>query len=137
MKVYLCSRYSRRDEMRLVRTLLQEAGHEVTSRWLDTDWERTDGGSSAAPADYRDMYAQIDMDDVRSADAIITFTEAPGVGGRGGRHVEFGMAAAWDKRLFVVGHRENIFHHLPGVQFFTWETGYQHETIKSILAMMG
>lgn len=40
---------------------------------------------------------------------------------RGGRHVEFGMALAMDKRLVVVGPRENVFHLLPAVeQFDTW-----------------
>lgn len=39
-------------------------------------------------------------------------------GGRGGRHVEFGYAMAKGKRLIVVGHRENLFHEHPAVEFF-------------------
>lgn len=118
MKIYLCARYSRRDELRGVRDSLQRAGHEVTARWLDTEWEGGDGrGSSAAPPEYREEFARKDMEDVRAADCLIAFTEVPGSGGRGGRHVEYGMAVAWKKRLIVVGHRENLFHHLPGVEF--------------------
>ena len=35
---------------------------------------------------------------------------------RGGRHVEFGMALALGKPIFVYGHKENIFHYLPQVE---------------------
>lgn len=117
MKVYLCSRYSRRDQMRAFRATLVEQGHEVTSRWLDTEWDRAEKGSSAAPPEYREKYALIDYEDVQACEVIVAFTEAPGDGGRGGRHVEFGMAVALGKKLLVVGHRENIFHHLPQVNF--------------------
>ena len=119
MKIYLCSRYSRRDEMRSVREELQRLGHTVTSRWLDTEWERKDdSGSAAAPPEYREQYAVVDMDDVLNSDCLIAFTEEPRGGGRGGRHVEFGIALALGKRLIVVGHRENLFYHHPAVEFF-------------------
>jgi hypothetical protein len=119
MKIYLAARYSRRDEMKGVASRLRGMGHIVTSRWLDTDWEITERGSSAAPAAYREQYSRFDMDDVQSADCMISFTEEPRKGdSRGGRHVEFGMAVAWNKDLVVVGHRENLFHHLPGVDFY-------------------
>jgi len=137
MKVYLCSRYSRRDQMRSVRDELVRRGHTVTTRWLETEWANRPDQSSAAPPEYREKYAAIDMDDVRAADVLVAFTEAPGDGSRGGRHVEYGMAAAWGKRLVVVGYRENLFHHLPGVEFFAsqWDMmrtvfpdGEPHET---------
>lgn len=116
MKIYLCSRYSRRDELRGVRDVLTAKGFVVTSRWLDTEWEENDGqGSSAAPPEYRREFAIKDMIDVQVCDAIIAFTEPPRSNGRGGRHVEFGMAAAWGKKLIVIGPEENIFHYLPGV----------------------
>ena len=38
---------------------------------------------------------------------------------RGGRHVEFGIALARSKRLIVVGHRENVFHWLHMVEFYS------------------
>lgn len=58
-----------------------------------------------------------------SADCVISFTEAPrSSANRGGRHVEFGIALANGARVIVVGHRENIFHWLPQIEFFeTWE----------------
>ena len=116
MKIYLCGRYSRREQLCSVCEELQRLGHVVTSRWLDTEWASRPDQSSAAPPEYREKYAVIDMDDVRAADAIVCFTEAPGDGSRGGRHVEYGMAIAWNKRLIIVGPLENLFYHLPNVE---------------------
>lgn len=122
MKIYLCSRYSRRDEMREVRAVLARAGHEVTSRWLDTEWNETEREgqvySSAAPPEYRQQYAVADLEDVAAADCLIAFTEPPRSGGRGGRHVEFGAALALGKRVVAIGFRENLFCHHPAVEFF-------------------
>lgn len=118
MKVFLSSRYSRRVEMTTVADELAKAGHTVVSRWLATEWSNDGEGSSAAPPEYREKYAVIDAEDVRACDTFVAFTEPPNAGGRGGRHVEFGMAVALGKRLIVVGHYENIFHHLPGIAFF-------------------
>jgi hypothetical protein len=122
MKVYLCSRYSRRDELLSVRGELQRLGHTVTSRWLDTEWNETEQEgqvySSAAPPEYREQYAVTDVEDVLAADCLVAFTEQPRSGGRGGRHVEYGIALATGKRLIVVGPRENLFHHHPSVEHF-------------------
>lgn len=124
MKVYLCGRYGRRDEFRELRNILEKNGVLVVSRWLDTDWERKeDGGSSAAPAEYRQEYAEIDMRDVLAADAVVCVTEPPRGGGRGGRHVEFGLALAWGKKLVVVGYRENLFYEHERVAFESLEHG--------------
>lgn len=118
MTIYLAGRFSRRALLCEVRDELRRMGHEVTSRWLDTEWADRPDSSSAAPPEYREKYALIDMQDVRTADTVVNFTEAPGEGSRGGRHVEFGLAVAWRKRLVVIGHRENLFHHLPEVEFY-------------------
>lgn len=119
MKIYLAARFSRRDQLRELAAELHRMGHEVTSRWLDTEWANRPNESSAAPPEYREKYALIDMEDVKAAECVVNFTEAPGDGSRGGRHVEFGLAIAWGKRLIVVGYRENLFHHLPKVEFFS------------------
>lgn len=111
MKIYLASRYSRRQELVAVRDFIQRLGFVVTSRWLDTAWTSRPGGSSAAPPEYRDKYALIDLEDVAEADIVVSFTEPPEqAGGRGGRHVEFGYGLALNKLMIVVGPRENLFH---------------------------
>jgi hypothetical protein len=118
VKIYLCARYGKRDYLLACRAQLELAGHDVTSRWLDTSWEGKGEGSSAAPPEYRQQYAVKDLQDVEECDLLIAFTEPPDQGGRGGRHVELGAAIAWGKRVFVVGHYENIFCHHPRVEFF-------------------
>jgi hypothetical protein len=59
---------------------------------------------------------------------VVSFTEQPRAlnGNRGGRHVEFGLAVALNKRLIVVGYRENLFHWLPQVEFVSsWQEAKQ------------
>jgi hypothetical protein len=117
--VYLASRYSRADEMRGVRDVLTVLGLNVTARWIDYH-----GGQLTAsftpetlnqdPALCGEI-ARADWDDLNAADTVISFT---GNGGKGGRHVEFGMAVALGKRLIVVGPREHVFHTLPAVEHY-------------------
>lgn len=110
IRVYLAGRYERREELRQHIGTLADAGFIVTSRWLmmtDTD----------------ERMAEIDRDDVLWSDALIFFAEEPGNWQRGGRHVEFGMILGWNythgqsrKHIIVVGPKENVFHHLPGIE---------------------
>lgn len=121
MKIYLAARYSRNDEMRDVRDVLTALGHEVTSRWIDQH-----GGSllesivaerlNTGPAECS-KYAEIDVADLMAADTVISFTSAEG-GGKGGRHVELGLALGLAKRVIICGPRENVFHTLPAVEWY-------------------
>ncbi len=123
MRIYLAARYSRREEMRIIAAELETMGHEVTSRWINGSHELTDH-----PAyEDRTRLACEDMQDLYRADVVISFTEQPRAAldnpGRGGRHVEFGLALRNPgQRKIVVGWRENVFHYLPEVEFYeTWE----------------
>ena len=134
MKIYLASRYSRNAEMRGYRDELEAMGHEVTSRWINLHAGSTSYLSAAAltvleksfipeqlsaTPDLCSAYAVADWQDLLRAECVISFT--CGSGGKGGRHVEFGMGLAWKKRMMVVGPRENVFHTLPEVEHFeTW-----------------
>lgn len=127
IKIYLAARYSRNDEMRGVRDVLVGMGFEVTSRWIDLHPDVVGDFSASFTADTLNTepekcapLGQHDLDDINRADWVVSFT---GGGGKGGRHVEFGYAYAREKRLFVVGPRENVFHTLAGVeQFPTWRS---------------
>lgn len=132
MIIYLAARYSRNAEMRERRDFFRRWGYEVTSRWIDRHPD--DDGvpqlqSSFTPEvlattpDVTQPFAEVDLEDLDRADTVISFTEGPrGVGGKGGRHVEFGYAVAAGKQLVLVGPREHVFHTLPRVkQFDTWE----------------
>ena len=118
MKVYLAAQYARRDELRQYRLALTSLGVTVTSRWLD---ERNPLNTNMGD-DTTEFYietANIDIEDIEKADAVIFFSEDPLVGvKRGGRHVEFGFSLAKGKPVYVIGPRENVFHYLDRVYHF-------------------
>lgn len=121
MKIYLAARYSRRDELVQYAGQLKKMGHEVTSRWIAGNHQISDNGlSDEAHEAERTRFACEDWQDLWSAEMTISFTEPPrGSNSRGGRHVEFGAALAFGQRVIVIGHRENVFHCLPNVEFFS------------------
>ena len=120
-KIYLAARYSRNAEMRGVRDVLEALGHKVTSRWIDQHGgnllESIVAEKLNADPEACAHYALVDVDDLAKADTVISFTSAGG-GGKGGRHVEFGLAVGLGKRLVIVGPREHVFHTLPGIEWY-------------------
>ncbi len=138
MRVYLAARYSRRVELCGYRDELREVGIEVTSNWLDGPRQRAiagqvlgerneavieAGGDALEAIELRRLCAVQDVQDVQAADTFVTFTELPDArAGRGGRHVEFGLALAGRQRLVVIGPVENVFHALGQVERYdTWD----------------
>lgn len=121
MKIYLCSSFLRQQEMREFAAELGKLGHTVTSTWLDQKPSVPDDGKSVltTPEESRNI-ANMDWADLMAADTLVTFTESADVvgRGRGGRHVEAGLAFMAGKRIIVVGYLENVFHYLPVVEFF-------------------
>jgi len=128
IKIYLASRYSRREEMEVHARDLQDLGFEIASKWV---WGAQD--ILANPQEAKQMATQ-DRADVLRSDLVINFAEAKEVDyPRGSRHTEFGMAYQAGKVCYVVGRwgteLENIFHNLEGVVIFeNWETIYAHLT---------
>lgn len=120
MKIYLAARYSRHPEMREVRTMVEARGFTVTSRWIDCHGGQREESftpetlNSPYGPDVCAPYGKADVDDLIAADCVVAYT-GTGSGGKGGRHVEFGIAMGLQKRLIIVGPRENIFHCLPEV----------------------
>lgn len=118
-KIYLAARYSRHPEMQTYRAALEALGYVVTSRWINGDHMMAEEGSPEAKHDERIRFAREDMDDLMAADIVIAFAEEPRkTTGRGGRHVEFGMALAAGKRVLAASWRENVFFCLPQVEFY-------------------
>lgn len=136
-QIYLAGRYSRRLELNEYRDQLRALGFLVQARWLDGGHQLdnagvpigengealVESGQSERAAALRAQFAADDWDDATSAEIQINFTEAPrSSANRGGRHVELGIALSRGQRVIVVGHRENIFHWLPEIEFHpTWE----------------
>lgn len=144
MNVYLAARYSRRLELCQYRSELEAMGYLVRARWLNGEHQLASDGTpigesgvalvegslrpgevvselevSERAAALRERFAMDDWEDVNVAELVISFTEPPrSSANRGGRHVEYGIALARGVRVIVVGHRENIFHWLPQVEFF-------------------
>lgn len=113
MKIYLCSRYQRFPEMQLYAAKLEKLGHTIVSTWINGAHQNANDDESAWA-----QFAAKDMADLSNADCVVAFTEYPDSGySRGGRHVELGMALAWGKLVWVVGHIENIFCTLPEVNY--------------------
>lgn len=119
LAVYLSGRFLLAEDLQRARMGLVAAGLECTARWLDGDL----GGAR--------VMAAIDFDDVKRSHALVAWAD-PAVefspypfAARGGRHVEVGLAMAWGIPVYVVGPRENVFHHLTPeratiLHFDTW-----------------
>jgi hypothetical protein len=102
--------------MQKVRADLEALGHSVTSRWINGGHQISDDGLSV---EGKAAFATEDLSDLVASDTVISFTEAPrSTSSRGGRHVEFGIALSSDRRVIVVGPRENVFHCLPNVEWY-------------------
>lgn len=126
MKIYLAAAYQRQLEMRGVAVQLLSLGHSVVSRWIGDEQGPLGGFGVEAiphyPAEAR-AAAVRDAVDIANADLVLSFTD--GQPARGGRHVEFGMAYAWEKRLIVVGPREHVFHALADVEWYPdWDRAH-------------
>jgi hypothetical protein len=117
-KIYLASQYGRKDELKTYRDIFQARGYTITSRWLDETGKDSNSGSRdhfIADKQYA-INADRDENDISDSDYFVLFTEEPygkKYPGTGGRHYETGYAKSLGLKLFVVGWRENIFHHLP------------------------
>lgn len=113
---YICARFGRQAEARLFSKKLEMLGHTITSTWVDqVELEM-----------YRDSDPRVweraavkDVHEVMESDALIYLSEVEeNEWGRGGRHVEFGVALGLEIPIFVIGPKENLFHFCPRVQHF-------------------
>lgn len=119
MNIYLSSRYSRMNELRGYAEEIRKINPElvVNSRWLKGD-HVLEVGSSLTVDEQNCRFAEEDVEDVTNADMLVMFSCDPKTPGRGGRHVEFGIAVALGIPIAVVGPKENVFHDLPEVEQF-------------------
>jgi hypothetical protein len=105
--VYLSARHLRSPELNVVKSDLEAAGIEVTSRWL---------AGTRAPQGVTDpnWLARISREDIERADAYVLLGDERGDSGH--RHVEFGIAMGLNKPIFVVAPEwENLWQRLPTV----------------------
>lgn len=127
-RIYLAARYALHPVMRQYRDELHALGFTVTSRWIDSAMQVPESISHhQVNTCHAALYplAEIDLEDIRSCDVMIQFTEGEVLHlsnpSRGGRHIEYGYAYALNKLIIICGPRESIFHCLPRVtQFESW-----------------
>lgn len=111
------ARYGRHEEMQEVAKALQLIDHIVVSRWIRGNHEAYDAAiGTGAITKIEEQIAQDDVFDLWSSECVVGFSEMEYTPTRGGRHVEFGMALAWQKRIIIVGGYENVFYTLPQIQ---------------------
>jgi hypothetical protein len=118
MNVYIATRFDWYHQAALARHLLTEAGHHVTSRWID-EAARLDGVCAAVPIGdpRRAANARMDLDDLEAAEAILVLV--PPEGGCG-MWLELGYALALGKRVLMVGpaRERTIFAEVAGVEVY-------------------
>lgn len=109
--VYICARYGRKAEALELAERLEDLGVRITSTWI-----RQVGDEMGYVTGTTQDFAIKDVQEVRDADGIVYLSEPEdNPWGRGGRHVEFGMAIAFGKQLHLIGPLENLFHYLPNI----------------------
>lgn len=144
---YFAARYNRNAELRRYRDELEARWPgqvTVNSRWIDQH-----GGDllesllparlNSDPAGCWEAYGRADIEDLHSADVVVSFTDEEG-GGKGGRHVEYGGALTTQihfgaPRMVIVGPRENLFHTAPGVEVYAdWPAFLAAEEARYLLS---
>jgi nucleoside 2-deoxyribosyltransferase len=100
MKLYIAGH--NQEEARAVAKLCVEAGHEITSRWLEEDFSKSPQYTETD----KTGIASVDVEDVHLADALVMIPSPRRI--PGGKFVEAGVAIGTNKRVFVLGHRENM-----------------------------
>lgn len=111
--IYLAGPWARRDEVRLVRDVFQEAGFTVNARWLDVQAHvnSTAYGDSVDDLVGLQREAVRDLEDVaKSAVMVVVNLEKSE-----GKAVEQGLALSRGMPIVVIGARTNLFQYLPHV----------------------
>jgi len=110
VKVYIAARGQDQLLAKLCRQMLEPYGIRCTSRWLDQTLINESHDE-----------AQMDLDDVRAADALIVLKPKDSHGlTTGGHHVETGVALERGLPIILLGEAENVFHQHDSVRVFRW-----------------
>lgn len=112
VRLYLAAKFTAKDRIKRLReTIHTNKWGQVVGTWLD---EEKDSSSERT----RRRYAIRDYTEVCGSDILIldTFDESA----TGGREVEYGIAMAAGKRVWLVGPPRNIFHAWADRKFKSW-----------------
>lgn len=121
MRIYVASNWASQVRMQGIKFKLEEMGHEVCSGWLEED--NAQAMSTLTPKKMK-LYSHRDLGEIMTADLLIIDTGEES--NTGGREVEYGVALALGKLVWVVGPVRNIFHSVPRHQFNDWGLVFAH-----------
>jgi hypothetical protein len=97
IKVYFAGSYDIRKGLRQIRDKIKSAYIEVTSEWIDYDFEAADAPES------REHYAHVDVEDILEASILVLFVSTASTSG--GMWTEFGFALGRKIPVIVVGYQ--------------------------------
>lgn len=103
MKIYIAHNYAAREVLPQAIAHLNVLGHEVTSRWITDDAHE---GNNATTA-------QVDLDDIDRANALLFFTDNYGERPGKGKYVELGYAIALNQVSGNRTHGDHVMRIIP------------------------
>lgn len=124
MKLYLAAPYAGREILKGELPFWEDLGAEITCGWVKGTrplGASTYGISIDSTDDEVTAHANMDLEDIDKADAVVQYTANylrgldPSLHDQkhnlhsGGRHVEVGYALAREKPVLILGESENIF----------------------------
>lgn len=113
---YIAGRYGRRKEFKEYAEILKNYDIDVLSTWLEGKHENKEGHGTR---DEMEQWSNDDITDIIRSKLFICFTEDREAGyTSGGRHVEFGYALCLEKKIILIGQRENIFYNYYNIEQF-------------------
>lgn len=92
--------------------MCEVAGHQIGSSWLEEDFSNSSGYDDET----KERIALLDVHEVGECDALVCLADVRRI--PGGKFVEVGVALGLGKRVFLLGHRENLLMYHPLVTQF-------------------
>ena len=112
MRFYMAAQYWSRPTVEKVAGYVRALGHKVVSTWHVGE-AQTDPPPKPKPVAIHDHLQ------LMSSEVVVVFSNMPEFKpSTGCTNVELGMALGFEKRVLLVGERENMFHHLPMIRRF-------------------
>lgn len=107
--IYVGASMNNTSEARRLCILLQDAGFQVTSRWLRSDYkDRPEREDFQEFAKFEEKNGEMDIEDLERADTLILLAGVPS--SAGGFHVELGyFLGAKRENIIALGDRPNVF----------------------------
>lgn len=108
IKVYIAAKFEKREEAKEIAETLVNIGYDSVAAWVYPS-ERDNYSN--------EVIAILNVVDLKRAD-ILVVKSAWGCAGTNSRAVELGLGLALGLEIWLIGNPENIYWHIPGLQWF-------------------